>query len=1251
MSRKAWSLALSAVLLAGAAGGVLSTTPARAETTDPIPAGAAVDQFDAPALGPDWQILNPDDTRWSLREQPGSLRLHSLKGDTYQTDNSAKNIFLMDVPAGDFEVVTKLSAPVELDYQSAGILAWQDWDNYVRAGLAHVGFAGGTVIETDTEVKAAFTASFASRPGSTAEILKLTRSGDEFTSAYWDGSAWVQAAKVTAALDVKQVGLFALSAQDGTPITADFDYFAVKAAEGGTVVPSGPFTLRAAGPTPYLSATADGRVVVSDARGLTSLAVTAEDRGDGTVALKDLSGKGYLRVAGDSGLRLGATPDAFRLRDAGGGKVYLSAGDKQIAVRDGGLVATDRGTKFQVERYAADVGALKVDTTAAGTTVSPTLYGVFYEDINHAADGGLYAELVQNRSFEFNSTDNRNYTGMTAWTTVERGGATGTAVVSGDRPLNPNNLNYLRLDITNPGTGFGVSNSGFNKGIAVQAGKKYDLSLFARRTSGGPITASLESADGSKVYGTATLDVRSADWKKYTATITASATTDAARLVVLARGTGRVDLDMISLFPRDTFKGRKNGMRKDIAETIAALKPRFLRFPGGCVTNVGTYDPYSANHDRRRIYQWKETIGPVEERPANFNFWGYNQSYGVGYYEYFQFAEDIGAEPLPVLSVGVNGCNENRPLTDEAKLQRWVQDTLDLIEFANGPAGSTWGAKRAAMGHPKPFGLKYIGLGNEEIYPEFFANYPKFANAIRAKYPDIKIISNAGQTSQGAWFDRMWQFARDQKADLVDEHYYNNPTWFLANNHRYDDYDRNGPHVFVGEYASQGNTFWNALTEASYLTGLERNSDVVELASYAPLLANVDYVNWTPDLIWFDNDQVYGSPSYYVQRLFSRNLGDTVLPSAFTASPVPVEDIKGAIGLGAWNTQVRYDDVKVTAADGTVLFSDDFSDGAGKWTPGLGTWSVQDGAYVQTAIVTDARSTAGSVDWSNYTLEVTARKTGGAEGFLVMFGVKDTGDFYWWNIGGWNNTQSAIEKAVGGAKSSIATSGTTVQTGRDYKIKIQVSGRHITTWLDGQKINDFTDNATVEPLYQVVSKDGDTGDIVIKAVNVQDTALRAAVDLGGAKIAPEAVVTSIVGDPAAVNSLAEPTKIAPVEREVSGFSASFTYDFPAHSVTFIRLGKGTRAGTTITAHASPKQVKQGKKAQVNYSVAPKGATGEVTVSEGATILGEGTLNPGGRGKTELGLDLPAGTHELTVSYSGDARFRPSATTLTLEVRP
>ncbi|WP_165974815.1 alpha-L-arabinofuranosidase C-terminal domain-containing protein [Nonomuraea deserti] len=1144
MMRIALSALLMAALLPGMSTGPStgpSTAPAAAQA-GPIPEGAVVDQFDGTTLGQDWTVLSPDDSRWSL--SGGTLQLDTLTGDTHQGANTARNLFLVDVPDGDFEVVTKLSAPVARDFQSAGLLAWQDWDNYVRAGLAHVGFAGGPVIETATEVGAAFTSQFAARPGSTGEIVKLARTGDDFVSSYWDGSAWVRAASMTATLQVRQLGLFALSAQDGTSMRAGFDYIAVKAAEGEQVIPRGPFTLRAA-ELPYLSAGRSGVVRASAKAPMTALAVTAEPA-DGGVKLKDVETGRYLQAARPSGgkVRLGGNASVFQLKDAGGGKVTVSSGGQNVSIRAGTLTLGPEATKFTAEGYTS--GELTVDTRAKGTEVSPDLYGVFYEDINHAADGGLYAELVQNRSFEFDSVDEPAYTGLTAWSKAERG-ATATLAVSSERPLNDSNRNYLRLEVTGEGTA-GASNAGFNRGIPLRKGSRYDVSLWARRASAGPLAVTVES--GSTVYGTATLRVKAGGWAKYTASFVASGTTDAGRLIVQAPG-GRTDLDMVSLFPRDTFKGRENGMRADLAKLIADLKPRFLRFPGGCVANVGTYDPYAENQDRRRIYQWKETIGPVEERPANFNFWGYNQSYGIGYFEYFQFAEDLGAEALPVLSVGVNGCGENRPLTDEAKLARWVRDTLDLIEFANGPVTSEWGSKRAELGHPRPFGLEYIGLGNEEIYEEFFTNYPKFADAIRAEHPDIKIISNAGQTSQGPWFDRMWQFARDQKADLVDEHYYNNTTWFLANNRRYDSYDRNGPKVFLGEYASRGNTFHNALAEASYLTGVERNSDVVELASYAPLLANVDYVDWTPDLIWFDNDQAYGSPSYHVQRLFSRNVGDRVLPSSFEGETRPVEDIEGAVGLGAWNTAVRYDDVKVTAADGTMLLSDDFSGGSGAWTPGLGTWAVRDGAYVQSAQVEDARSTAGSPGWSNYTMEVTARKTAGAEGFLVMFGVRDTGTFYWWNVGGWGNTQSAVEKAVNGGKSSIATSATTVETGRDYHLKVQVNGRRITTWLDGQKIDDFEDTATVEPLYQVVSREGSS--VTLKVVNAQDTAVRSAVDLGHARVRPEATVTSLTGAPSDMNSIAEPEKVAPVEWRVHGFSSAFTYDFPAHSVTFIRL--------------------------------------------------------------------------------------------------
>ena len=812
------------------------------------------------------------------------------------------------------------------------------------------------------------------------------------------------------------------------------------------------------------------------------------------------------------------------------------------------------------------------DAAAPGKPMSDRLYGIFYEDINHAADGGLYPEQVQNRSFEFNSTDSPSYTGLTAWSRANRGSAAGNIAVATADPLNAKNLNYLRLTTTAAGAGtdgVAIRNSGFNTGVHVEAGKRYDFSFWARRDGAQdlPVRVVVEDAAGTTALASAETTVAGDAWTKYEGVLTASATTTAGRLAVIVGGSPpvgtHVDLDMVSLFPQDTFKGRENGMRKDLAQKIADMHPSFLRFPGGCIANTGAFDPFP---ERERVYHWKDTIGALEERPTNKNFWGYNQTYGIGYYEYFQFAEDLGAIPLPVVHVGLNACGGTNRLTTAEELEPFIQDALDLIEFANGSIASEWGAKRAELGHPEPFGLEHIGLGNEESDPQFVENFPLFAAAIREHHPEIEIVSNSGPFSQGEVFDRNWQLSREQDADLVDEHYYNSQSWLLANSRRYDGYDRNGPHVFLGEYAARANpyhnTYYSALSEAAFMTGLERNSDVVEMASYAPLLANAAYVNWSPDAIWFDNARSYGSPSYYVQRLFGQNTGDTVVPTtleATTQTPAP-PDIRGQVGGATWNTQAAYDDVKVTAEDGTELLTDDFSDGAEQWSPSgpggtpTGTWDVVGGEYRQTENVEDARSVAGSPYWTNYTLELTARKLGGAEGFLIMFGARDSGNFYWWNLGGFNNTQSLIEKATGGGKTSIASSSHTITTGQTYRIKIQVDGRRIVTWLDDEKIHDFVDNdQVVEPLYQVLTRE-DSGDVVLKVVNARAQAVRTDVRLGTRKLAGTGTVTTMVADALTdENSFEQPTKVVPVERQVSGLGSNFTYDFPASSVTFIRL--------------------------------------------------------------------------------------------------
>jgi alpha-L-arabinofuranosidase len=796
--------------------------------------------------------------------------------------------------------------------------------------------------------------------------------------------------------------------------------------------------------------------------------------------------------------------------------------------------------------HAEDVTdyAITVDPAAKGAKIDDTMYGVFFEDINRAADGGLYAELVQNRSFEYSTADNSSYTPLTSWT------ADGTAQVLNDGGrLNERNRNYLSL-----GAGSSVTNSGYNTGIPVDEGKKYDFSVWARADAGATLTVSLQDADGTLATARK-VAVTKGGWTRYKATFTATRTSSNGRLTVASSAAAA--LDMVSLFPRDTYRGEPNGLRKDLAEKVAALHPGFVRFPGGCLVNTGSMEDYSAasGYQRKRAYQWKDTIGPVEQRATNANVWGYNQSYGLGYYEYFRLSEDIGAMPLPVVPALVTGCGQNQAVVDEALLKRHIQDTLDLIEFANGPASSTWGKVRAKMGHAKPFHLTHIEVGNEENLPEeFFARFKEFRAAIQAKYPDIQVISNSGPDDSGTTFDTAWQLNKDAKVDMVDEHYYNSPQWFLQNNDRYDSYDRSGPKVFLGEYASQGNTFKNGLTEAAFMTGLERNADVVKLASYAPLFANEDYVQWRPDLIWFNNHASWNSANYEVQKLFMNNVGDRVVPSTATGTPSLLAPITGAVGLSTWATTAAYDDVQVTGADGNTLLTDDFSGGAAQWThTGGGSWSVQDGQYVQTDVnAENTMVSAGDPSWHDYDLKVKATKKAGKEGFLVAFGVKDTGNYYWWNIGGWNNTQSAVEQAGGGGKSTLISKAGSVETGRAYDIDVKVRGRQVTLYLDGQEWGGFTDDKPAEPFRQVVTKDQKTGDLIVKVVNAQDAAARTAIDLGRAKVASKARVTTLAADPDAVNSETS-TAVAPVTSTFDGVAGKFSYTFPANSVTFLRI--------------------------------------------------------------------------------------------------
>ena len=559
---------------------------------------------------------------------------------------------------------------------------------------------------------------------------------------------------------------------------------------------------------------------------------------------------------------------------------------------------------------SAQVHVLDVNTKKLGAPVQPTMYGIFFEDINYAADGGLYAEMVKNRSFEFPQH-------LMGWR------AFGNFDVEDDGPFE-RNPHYVRLKYSGHRDKFtGLENEGFF-GIAVKEGATYRFSVWARCPEGGKSTLEVSFVDNDTMgedqrFATVNVEISGKEWKKYTATLQSPRTEPKGALrIFLAGDKATTDVEHISLFPTDTWKGRENGMRKDLAQALFDMHPGVFRFPGGCIVE-GT--------DLDSRYQWKNSVGPVENRPLNENRWHYTfghrfypdyfQSYGLGFFEYFQLCEDFGCEPLPVISCGLS-CQFQNP--DPTKpgvhvalddLDGYIQDALDLVEFANGPVDSKWGKVRAEMGHPEPFNLKFLGVGNEQwdydeahgdYGPVFTERLKKFNAALRAKYPNLKLIGTTGPNSEGWDFDLLQPRMKELKVDLYDEHYYRNEKWFLSHGLRYDTYDRKGPRVFAGEYACHGdgkkwNHFETSLYEAAHMTGIERNADIVHMATYAPLFAHVEGWQWRPDAIWFDNLRSFKSVSYYVQQLYAMNKGTNVL--SLTMNGKPVAGQEGQDGLFA----------------------------------------------------------------------------------------------------------------------------------------------------------------------------------------------------------------------------------------------------------------------------------------------------------------------------------------------------------------
>lgn len=537
---------------------------------------------------------------------------------------------------------------------------------------------------------------------------------------------------------------------------------------------------------------------------------------------------------------------------------------------------------LSVQQLMAQEPILEIDASNYQAEIAPTMYGIFFEDINFAADGGLYAELVKNRSFEFTlpkmgwlepNSDRHSYNSESGISMVVQ------------QSLKATNTNFLRVQVTNA-KGYELINEGF-RGMGIKKNESYDFSISCANPLG--ITKIIAEIidEEKKVIGSTSIEPRSGKWTSYETSFKASATVEKAQLRLRFEGKGSIDIDFVSLFPQDTWKGRKKGLRKDLVRLIDDLNPGFLRFPGGCIVEGRTLE---------RRYQWKKTVGPVADRTSLINRWNtefnhrltpdYFQSFGIGFFEYFQLAEDLGAAPLPILGCGM-ACQFNTgELVPMDELGPYIQDALDLIEFANGSKDTPWGKLRYEMGHPEPFNMKYIGIGNEQWGPEYIKRYKEFDKAIKAQYPEIIVVSGSGPFPDGDFFEYGWKELKELNAAIVDEHYYRSPEWFRANADRYDSYDRNGPKVFAGEYAAQSvaiaspeneNNWDCALSEAAFMTGIERNADLVTMTSYAPLMAHTEGWQWKTDLIWFNNLTSYGTPSYYVQKMYGQNAGTQLL--------------------------------------------------------------------------------------------------------------------------------------------------------------------------------------------------------------------------------------------------------------------------------------------------------------------------------------------------------------------------------------
>jgi alpha-L-arabinofuranosidase len=761
--------------------------------------------------------------------------------------------------------------------------------------------------------------------------------------------------------------------------------------------------------------------------------------------------------------------------------------------------------------------------------ISPTLFGVFFEDINLSADGGLYPELVRNRSFEDADT-------LQNWKFESVDGKSEASISNADvqarpplPPLNPFNRKSLCLKANGS---FKLKNDGY-WGMNFVQGNSYTFKLAARSTDGfnSSLKVRIVSTNG-KELATGEIPVLGDTWKYFSLNLASSGSDPKARLEISGEGQGTLYLDMVSLLPDKTWKNQ--GMRIDLAEALNELNPTFFRFPGGC---------WVEGDDFKHMNHWKNTIGNIDTRTPLWNIWGYNATHGLGYHEYLQLAEDLGAEPLFCINAGIS----HKEVVPMDQMGQWIQDALDAIEYANGSVNSVWGSLRAKNGHPEPFNLKYLEIGNENGQAPYAERWALFTKAIHDKYPNIKLIAD----------DWAGSHPKEPMPEIIDEHYYNNPDWFIWNTNKYDRYDRKGPKIFIGEYAVTSNTgngnLRGAIGEAAWMIGMERNSDIVIMGSYAPLLCNANHKAWPVNLINFDSYRWFGLPSYYVQKMFANNQGTVSLPVLVEKSPtLNAPYSSGCVGLGTWNNSAEFKDLKVVSPEGEVLFETNFSKNIDDWRKiGRGEWSVKDGVLKQSAIAPNITAFVGDTSWVNYTITLKARKLLGENGFQIYFRNKNLQQRNRWDLGGYGNSVNLLDIGV-----TAASMPTQIEPNRWYDIRIEIRGNLVKGYLDGKLIQEVGDSRTsVKSLIASAALDDKSGDIVLKIVNASPLLLQTQIDIKGAgKLSGNGkaiVLTS--GSPLDENTLEEPLRVSPRTENLSISGNTITRSFPGNSFTVIRI--------------------------------------------------------------------------------------------------